>query len=108
MHSAGLELTKLTYTRLEDNLIRHRGDRVHHNIDYSSSYYLFLFRTYLWFLSVLPTFHSCLIFLHHVLQYTTYLSFVLFSSLFYFSSFYFSSSFEGTFTVFPRNLLTYS
>ena len=26
MHSAGLELTKLTYTRLEDNLIRHRGD----------------------------------------------------------------------------------
>ena len=28
MHSAGLELTKLTYTRLEDNLIRHRGDRV--------------------------------------------------------------------------------
>ena len=27
MHSAGLELTKLTYTRLEDNLIHHRGDR---------------------------------------------------------------------------------
>ena len=27
MHSAGLELTKLTYTRLEDNLIRGRGDR---------------------------------------------------------------------------------
>ena len=27
MHSVGLELTKLTYTRLEDNLIRHRGDR---------------------------------------------------------------------------------
>ena len=27
MHSAGLELTKLTYTRLEDNLIRYRGDR---------------------------------------------------------------------------------
>ena len=27
MHSAGLELTRLTYTRLEDNLIRHRGDR---------------------------------------------------------------------------------
>ena len=26
MHSVGLELTKLTYTRLEDNLIRHRGD----------------------------------------------------------------------------------
>ena len=28
MHSAGLELTKLTYTRLEDDLIRHRGDRL--------------------------------------------------------------------------------
>ena len=28
MHLAGLELTKLTYTRLEDNLIRHRGDRL--------------------------------------------------------------------------------
>ena len=28
MHSAGLELTKLTYTMLEDNLIRHRGDQV--------------------------------------------------------------------------------
>ena len=28
MHSAGLELTKLTYTRLEDNLIRHRGRAV--------------------------------------------------------------------------------
>ena len=27
MHSAGLELTKLTYNRLDDNLIRHRGDR---------------------------------------------------------------------------------
>ena len=27
MHSMGLELTKLTHTRLEDNLIRHRGDR---------------------------------------------------------------------------------
>ena len=27
MLSAGLELTKLTYTGLEDNLIRHRGDR---------------------------------------------------------------------------------
>ena len=26
MHSAGFELTKLTYTRLKDNLIRHRGD----------------------------------------------------------------------------------
>ena len=28
MHSAGLELTKLTYTRHEDNLIRHRGDTI--------------------------------------------------------------------------------
>ena len=28
MHSAELELTKLTYTRLHDNLIRHRGDPV--------------------------------------------------------------------------------
>ena len=27
MHSGGFELTKLTYTRLEDNLIRPRGDR---------------------------------------------------------------------------------
>ena len=33
MHSAGLELTKLTYTRLEDNLIRHRGDRQLHHDD---------------------------------------------------------------------------
>ena len=29
MHSGGFELTKLTYTRLRDNLIRHRGDRHH-------------------------------------------------------------------------------
>ena len=28
MHSVGLELTKLTCTRLKDNLIRHRGDRI--------------------------------------------------------------------------------
>ena len=27
VHSGGFELTKLTYTRLEDSLIRHRGDR---------------------------------------------------------------------------------
>ena len=27
MHSREFELTKLTYTRLDDNLIRHRGDR---------------------------------------------------------------------------------
>ena len=30
MHSAGLELAKLTYNRLEDNLTRHRGDRFFH------------------------------------------------------------------------------
>ena len=30
MHSGGFELTKLTYTRLEDNPIRHRGDRQIH------------------------------------------------------------------------------
>ena len=28
LHSGRFELTKLTYTRLEDNLIRHRGDRL--------------------------------------------------------------------------------
>ena len=28
MHSAGLELTKMTYTRLEDDLMRYRGDRL--------------------------------------------------------------------------------
>ena len=28
MHSGGFELTKLTYARLEDNLVRHRGDRI--------------------------------------------------------------------------------
>ena len=28
MHSGRFELTKLTYARLEDNLIRHRGDRL--------------------------------------------------------------------------------
>ena len=28
MHSGGFELTKPTYTRLEDKLIRHRGDRL--------------------------------------------------------------------------------
>ena len=31
MLSAGLELTKLTHTRLEDYLIRHRGDRLHNH-----------------------------------------------------------------------------
>ena len=29
MHSGEFELTKLTYTRLEDNLARHRGDRMY-------------------------------------------------------------------------------
>ena len=28
MHTGGFELTKLTYTRLEDNLIRHRGENI--------------------------------------------------------------------------------
>ena len=37
MHSAGLELTKLTYTRLEDNLIRHRGDWLMHITDFGVS-----------------------------------------------------------------------
>ena len=32
MHSGGFEFTKLTYTRLEDNLIRHRGDRLTYTI----------------------------------------------------------------------------
>ena len=31
-HSGGFELTKLTYTRLEDNLIRHRGDRLKYTV----------------------------------------------------------------------------
>ena len=29
MHSGGFELTKLIYTRLQDNLMRHRGDRTY-------------------------------------------------------------------------------
>ena len=29
IHSGELELTKLTYTRLEDNLMRHRVDRLY-------------------------------------------------------------------------------
>ena len=37
MHSAGLELTKLTYARLEDNLIRHRGDRTVYNENFCFS-----------------------------------------------------------------------
>ena len=37
MHSGGLELMKLTYTRVEDNLIRHRGDRTAFGTMYSSS-----------------------------------------------------------------------
>ena len=37
MHSAGLELTKLTYTRLEDNLIPHRGDRVYTQVATTSN-----------------------------------------------------------------------
>ena len=42
MHTAGLELTKLTYTRLEDNLIRHRGDRLGGVVErVASSFYFF-------------------------------------------------------------------
>ena len=37
MHSGGLELAKLTYTRVEDNLIRHGGDRVYRSPRHSSS-----------------------------------------------------------------------
>ena len=37
MRSAGLELTKRTYTRLEDNLIRHRGDRLDNTRGHVSS-----------------------------------------------------------------------
>ena len=32
MHAGGFELTKLTYTMLEDNLIRHRGDRLYKSV----------------------------------------------------------------------------
>ena len=37
MHSAGLELAKLIYTRLEVNLIRHRGDRSYPVISHTAS-----------------------------------------------------------------------
>ena len=36
VHPAGLGLTKLTYTRLEDNLIRHRGDRLLYRLVYAT------------------------------------------------------------------------
>ena len=39
MHSGGFELTKLTYTRLEDNLIRHRGDRRYNDL-FESKYFM--------------------------------------------------------------------
>ena len=45
MHSAGLELTKLTYTRLEDNLIRHRGDRIIYSIRCSYAEIMLFFRS---------------------------------------------------------------
>ena len=44
MHSRGFELTKLTYTRLEDNLIRQRGDRLYASAYYGKKY-LEVFRT---------------------------------------------------------------
>ena len=47
-HSAGLELTKLTYTRLEDNLIRHRGDRRMH-IPVLFHFLLFSFLSFIFF-----------------------------------------------------------
>ena len=37
----GLELTKLTYTKLEDNLIRHRGDRYIGATVHISNFYLY-------------------------------------------------------------------
>ena len=40
MHSGGFELTELTYTRLEDNLVRHRGDRTqYHRYCYCTRYF---------------------------------------------------------------------
>ena len=48
MHSVGLELTKLIDTRLEDYLIRHRGDRL-----YPCARCLFLFSTYMCMYGVL-------------------------------------------------------
>ena len=32
MHSGGFELAKLTYTRLDDNLTRRRGDRLYSDL----------------------------------------------------------------------------
>ena len=50
MHSAWLELTKLTYTRLEDELIRHRGDRLytHHQQSMRNIVFLGAIVTILW------------------------------------------------------------
>ena len=45
-HLAGLELAELTYTRLKENLIRHRGDRsidTMHQLWHRLCVYLFLF-----------------------------------------------------------------
>ena len=47
-HSAGLELTKLTYTRLEDNLIRHRGDRCT-TLDYTRTGYVRVVHVFFYF-----------------------------------------------------------
>ena len=52
MHSGGFELTKLIYTRLEDNLIRHRGDRCTYHI----SHITFCFLPYR-----LPASHSAVV-----------------------------------------------
>ena len=61
MHSAGLELTKLTYTRLEDNLIRHRGDVVcMEEYEYSifSFFFFFEYSMCVCVLHIKPFFYS--------------------------------------------------
>ena len=42
-HSGGFVLTKLTYTRLEDNPIRHRGDLIYDIPGYTCTNFDFLF-----------------------------------------------------------------
>ena len=52
MHSVGLELTKQTYFRLEDNLIRHRGDnlggRLTLEIQAHTAVFLFILQAEVW------------------------------------------------------------
>ena len=40
IHSGGFELTKLNYTRLEDNLIRHRGEDIGRRLPLGTTVYL--------------------------------------------------------------------